>query len=148
MNYISKVGQPRKLVAMRTFITVVAIIALVFHVVVGCCAHHVHADCGGSHAAANAADDHAGHCHHKHKPHSSQNEEPKRDTTCDEPPCVFTGVSKLQFTPDLASVFCLFASSAVPSAQSMVVFGVERIDQSDHITLPVRIHLWNQVLLT
>jgi len=29
-----------------------------------------------------------------------------------------------------------------------VAFGVERIDQSDHITLPVRVHLWNQVFLT
>lgn len=133
---------------MRTFITLVAIIALVFHVVVGCCAHHAHAQCEGSHAVDNAADDHAGHCHHKHKSHSSQNDEPKRGTTCEGYSCVFTGVSRLQITPDLTSVFYLFVSSAAPSVQSKVAFGVERIDQSDHITLPVRVHLWNQVFLT
>jgi hypothetical protein len=137
---------------MRFIVTLIAATAFMLHFLWGCCAHHVHADEGVTCLnPAQAAD----HCHggsgHEspdpcsHLPDDSDSPCPGQHTSdCD---CIFlaaakTSVAKATFTAALPLAVELTSSPELSS--SLAAAG---IDAGGLIKLPVRIHLFHQVML-
>jgi len=140
---------------MRTIVTLITAAAFMLHFTLGCCAHHAHAaegtDC--PHRAKPAVHD----CHdddgHDHESPGSGDQSPCDSNPecpgqhCNDGQCVFmpagtTVVAKAAFIAVLPLVLAepdLFAAH-LPHATAA-------IDSGGLVALPVRTHLFNQVLL-
>jgi hypothetical protein len=140
---------------MRTILTLITAAAFMLHFTLGCCAHHAHA-AGGvvcSDSSQAEAHDHECHGHDGHESHGSGDQSPGDSgpecpgQQCDDGQCVFmatgkTVVAKASLVTVLPLVLVepgLFAAD-LPHATAA-------IDSGDLIALPVRTHLFNQVLL-
>lgn len=135
---------------MRSIVSLITAFAFLLHLWLGCCAHHGHATEGQTchlHAAEGASHDHAG---HDHGTDSSSEDEPGKSPgpaeRCEGSPCVFlkaaqSEVAKRAPTAILPVVASDFAASlsAAPSPSL--------IDTGGGNELPVRLHLFHQVLL-
>ena len=137
---------------MRFIVTLITAAAFTLHFTLGCCAHHAHAAegtvCSGH---ANVADHH--HDGHDHEtpgpcdqsPADSDSECPSQH--CNDGHCVFmaagkTVVAKAAFTAVLP--LCIAQPASVESISPLAAAA---IDSGGRIALPVRTHLFNQVLL-
>ena len=142
---------------MRTIVTLVAAIAFMLHFALGCCAHHAHAGEGHRSVAQNGAAklahccSHDGH-HHDGPDQGDEPQEPLSDSDCpeqhcEEGNCVFMSAGKtvLEKTSFVALLPLFAAESSVETVLSSL--NVAAIDSGGNSGLPVRIHLFNQVLL-
>ena len=140
---------------MRAIVNFITAAAFLLHFALGCCAHHPHAANGmvcPGHASVAAFDQnchcHDGSGHDTQEPgnqSSSNSEGPAQH--CSGPHCVFlaagkTVVAKTAFTAVLPQFVAEPAYSASLTALEAVA-----IDSGGLIALPVRTHLFNQVLL-
>ncbi len=142
---------------MRAIVTLITGAAFMLHFTLGCCAHHAHAAEGTfcSEHDQVAVQDHDCHGHdgHDHESPGSGDQSPGDsksdcpDKHCNDAQCVFmaagkTVVAKAAFMAVLPLVLAqpdLFAAS-LPHVTAA-------IDSGGLIALPVRMHLFNQVLL-
>ena len=142
---------------MRTIVTLITAAAFVLHFALGCCAHHAHAAAGAicSHhsnivVGDRCCHDHGGHSHDSpessdQSPAGSDSECPRQH--CNDGHCVFmaagkTVVAKATFVAVLP--LCIAEPVSVESISSLAAAA---IDSGGLIALPVRTHLFNQVLL-
>ena len=137
---------------MRPIVTFIAATAFMLHFLWGCCAHHVHAD---DRAACLNPAQAADHCHggsgHESPdpcgqlPDDTDSQCPGQHTS--DCHCIFmavgkTAVAKAGFTAALP--LAIAAASQLGSANSLAAAA---LDSGGLIKLPVRIHLFHQVLL-
>ena len=91
---------------MRTFTTLLAIVALALHLLLGCCWHHAHGsnETGGHQHAHDSAHvhlpswlctSHDEHCHHEHEHGDTEDGETTPHAPCSDPQCVYLVVSQL-----------------------------------------------------
>ncbi|MEX2176637.1 MAG: hypothetical protein WD872_19885 [Pirellulaceae bacterium] len=143
---------------MRTFITLITAAAFMLHFALGCCAHHAHAAEGSvcsAHASA-ANPEHDCHDHHGHgeSDHDSQQpgEQPAGDSEfpdhpCSDVHCAFMAAGSTVIAKDTyLAVLPLFVAEPV-SHVSISPPIAATLDSGGQIALPVRTHLFNQVLL-
>ena len=137
---------------MRQIVTLIAATAFTLHFLWGCCAHHVHANEGV--ACLNPAQD-ADHCHggSGHESPDPRGQLPdESDSPCpgqhtSDCHCIFmaagkTVVAKAGLTAALP--LAIAEASPLGSANSLAAAA---LDSGGLIKLPVRIHLFHQVLL-
>ena len=137
---------------MRTVVTLVAAAAFLLHFALGCCAHHAHAAEGVKVQTDDCCCHHG--CNHSGSSDRSHEQEPQDSDDsdcpghrCTDSQCVFMATGKTVVAKD-AFVTALPDCVAVPVALSSNVRPVDSaIDLWSLIALPVRIHLFNQVLL-
>jgi hypothetical protein len=137
---------------MRRIVSLITASALLLHVWLGCCAHHVHADQSPPNAldphghAAGAHDHSHGHAHPAADSESSQHRADPSDD-CQEGDCAFLVAGKTVVIFDvLVAPLPEFASDArIESAASSSVQAID--DPDDRQRLPVRLHLLHQLLL-
>jgi len=142
---------------MRTIVALITAAAFVLHFALGCCAHHAHAaeaaNC--SHHSNVVVGHHGCHDHdgHSHDSPESSDQSPDGSDSkcpsqhCNDGHCVFmaagkTVVAKAAFTAALP--LCIAEPASVESISSLAAAA---IDSGGLIALPVRTHLFNQVLL-
>jgi hypothetical protein len=135
---------------MRSLITLITAAAFLLHFALGCCAHHAHAAegavCPGHSLAANH--DHDGHNHDSQEPREkslSDSECPSQN--CDDGHCVFMADGKTIEVNDVFAVVAPLFAAALPSLGQISLLATVAIDSGGLIALPVRTHLFNQVLL-
>lgn len=135
---------------MRASISLMTAAAFLLHMVLGCCIHHAHAagdtpcrgECSKSPTHSHAEHDHASQSPHEDAPW----EAPRPGERCNEAKCVFVATAK-SLLPELvdAAVFPALANDlrALQHETPNVVF----VDTGGAFALPLRLHLFNQVLL-
>jgi hypothetical protein len=148
---------------MRLLVTLIAVAAFWLHMLLGCCAHHSHAATGKICALASTSADDAidhGHTHgHEHEAtgdgasdaHAPQHsDEPCGDhphNDCHETHCSFIAAGKTIIALDLLVVDLPTLASDAAIAQAAAASYRWIGDSGDHSRLPVRLHLFHQVLL-
>ena len=139
---------------MRPLISLITAAAVLLHLGLGCCAHHTHASAGNEcvipASLADAAADH-GHTHgHDHSVPDSNAPECPSDSHdgCHESHCSFLVTGKTTIALDTlvtaltpSTLDTVFPQAGTSSSTDWVS------DTGDHLRLPVRLHLLNQVLL-
>lgn len=132
---------------MRPIISILSCFAFLFHLGVGCCTHHSHAMGGSSRfcLVAMPADSHASHsCHHADSDKSTLGSECPGEN-CDHGSCTFIGASTAEMAKTTADGLAVVPFSKLPNllAKSQNPVG----NTQKFVFLPVRIHLFNQLLL-
>ena len=138
---------------MRPFVAFLTAVAFLLHLGLGCCAHHTHGSGGNERAIptpqADATAEH-GHSHgHDHSVPDSNAPECPGDShdDCHQNHCSFLVTGKTTVTPDtLVTALPPAAHDAVVAQRASSSANWIR-DTGDHLQLPVRLHLFNQVLL-
>ena len=141
--------------AMRTIVTLITAAAVALHFSLGCCAHHAHAAEGTiCHAKAKVAVQcHKCHDHGRGHDASEPNDTPPADSDsscpdqhCNDSQCVFLAAGKTVIAKE---VFVAVLPQCIEpgSLRSELLLEVAAIDSGGLIALPVRTHLFNQVLL-
>ena len=140
---------------MRATVSVISAAALLMHMWLGCCAHHAHA------AGESACAQHAGASHvhdalpcletqhddHQHATEPGKPQEPAEShDRCDGHACVFLKASQGTLDLDFSPAWIVEVVDADSPAKSLAVRYVDDSGGGRHI--PVRLHLWHQVLLT
>jgi hypothetical protein len=136
---------------MRPIVSFISAAAFLLHMWLGCCAHHAHA-CEGSacppHSVEAVDHSHADHDHGVNSPcEQSPTDSPCPAERCDGSQCVFVSVGKTELPQD-STIALLPVLSSTACAGLCTAHAVSVIDTGGLIALPVRIHLFNQVLLT
>ncbi len=137
---------------MRPAISLLTAAAVWVHLLLGCCSHHAHGADGNSftfhHAEPLAAEGH-GHSHdHEHS--GPESEEPQcpdnHHEDCHESHCTFLLAGKTTVAADsMVAPLPAAADLAIPQTASSASTWLR--DTGDHLRLPVRLHLFYQVLL-
>jgi hypothetical protein len=131
---------------MSRFVRRVALLAVLAHMLLGCCLHHAHVEAAGGGepmGAAGASHEHCGTCAHG-VPH----EKGRTDHPCNEPACVFVRPDD-RSGPELAAPLVVavwiepFWAGAGPVGHAIDAAGLG----SARCSPPVRPHLLKQVLL-
>jgi hypothetical protein len=137
---------------MRSIVTLITAAAFVLHFLWGCCAHPVHAEGGAAclvHAEARIQG-HDGSGHESHNPSGPSPNDSGSGCPGDHSSdchCVFMTAAKSTVAETV------FTAVALPSLPEVTLFGstsspgVVAIDSGGLIKLPVRIHLFHQVML-
>ncbi|MCC9608931.1 hypothetical protein LOC69_23910 [Blastopirellula sp. JC733] len=113
---------------MRHLAVILTITAMLWHAIVGCCAHHVHAEdacCQSTSGKSAVADDHHGGCGHHHavaEPDEVANQTPASEESdphshCSELRCVYvtTGSDEMPSADDCWSQPCYLETSCAIS---------------------------------
>jgi hypothetical protein len=136
---------------MRAAISLITATAFWLHILLGCCAHHAHAVDGSTRAfpfsLAEEVADH-GHSHGHSVPDSDTPQHPRGShDDCHESHCTFlvTGTTTVVKDPLVAALPAVTFGAVVAQAASSSIHWI--LDTGDHLRLPVRLHLFNQVLL-
>lgn len=137
---------------MRPIVTLTTAAAFVLHFLFGCCAHHAHAAegtvCSG-HAVTAEYDLHHDGCDHSSQQpgESSPGNSECPAQHCSEGHCVFMGTGKTVVAKAalhlVMPLFVVKPAVLVPLSAP----AASALDSGGLITLPVRTHLFNQVLL-
>jgi len=140
---------------MRTIVTLITAAAFVLHFTLGCCAHHAHA-AGSTVCPAHGIVENHEHSGHDHDGHSHDSQQPREQLPsdsecpaqhCHDTHCVFMAAGKTVVAKDtFSTVLPLFVAEATSLALNSPL-AVAAIDTGGLIALPVRTHLFNQVLL-
>ena len=142
---------------MRTIVTLITAAAFMLHFTLGCCAHHALAAEGTvcSDHAQVAVHDHDCHGHdgHDHESPGSGDQSPCDSKSecpgqhCNDGQCVFMAAGKT-VVAKAAFITVLPLCVAEPTSfESISSVATAAIDSGGLIALPVRTHLFNQVLL-
>jgi hypothetical protein len=147
---------------MRTIVSLITAAAFALHFTLGCCAHHAHAAegtvCSGH---ANLADHH--HDSHDHDGRDHDGRDHESPGPCDQSPadsdsecpsqhcndghCVFMAAGKTVVAKDTFTAALPLCIAEPASVESISPLAAAAIDFGGRIALPVRTHLFNQVLL-
>ena len=129
---------------MRFVISLTTAIAFLAHAILGCCAHHVHA------AEETTCSQHeavqSGHYHAAESPKDSPKDSPCPAERCNGSHCVFMAAGKVELAK-VTTVALLPVSTSDSIAHFRDPLGTTVIDTGGLIEPPVRLHLFNQVLL-
>lgn len=136
---------------MRSIISLITGAAFWLHVLLGCCAHHAHAAdkivCPNPASAESVGHGHL-HVHDHSTPDSETPDHPGGShDDCHESHCAFlvTGKTTIVLDTLVATLSAVPFDTVVAQTASPSVNWV--CDTEDHLRLPVRLHLFNQVLL-
>ena len=135
---------------MRSLITLVTAVAFLLHFTLGCCAHHAHAAedavCAGHGIVADH--DHEGHDHDSEDPCEKSPEHGECPAQhCNDGHCVFMADGKtVEVQDSFTAVLPLFVAEPA-SITPISRIAAAAIDSGTLIALPVRTHLFNQILL-
>lgn len=132
---------------MRPIIFILSCFAFLFHLGVGCCAHHSHAMEGNSRSrqiTTSGVSQGAHRCHHPGAGDSSPCPSAP-DESCDHVSCTFIGASTSEMAKTTTDGLTVVPSIELPNflAKSQNLAGITR----KIAFLPVRIHLFNQLFL-
>ena len=134
---------------MHFLVTIVTAAAFVLHFTLGCCAHHAHAAVGTvclSHAKVSLhAHDHDGHDHQSQEPCEQSPGCPSEQ--CDDGHCVFAVGGKAVEVNDAVAVVSPVTPAELACLEQISPLAAVAIDSGGLIALPMRTHLFNQVLL-
>jgi hypothetical protein len=142
---------------MRFVVTLITAAAFVLHFTLGCCAHHAHAEegtacCAHAKVAVHDHDchDHDGHSHDSPEPSDqspghSDSECPRQH--CNDGHCVFMAAGKTVVAKATFIAVLPLCIAEPASIESISPLAAAAIDSGGGIALPVRTHLFNQVLL-
>lgn len=149
---------------MKSIVNLVTVAALLLHFTLGCCAHHAHADEVSEFSGPETVvgQDHNCHCHGT-SCHSSESCDESAcvsdshcpaqgcpdcpGTHCNDGQCVFMGAGKTlagKNVPLVSIPLFVVTPIAIKSVSSEIATA---IDSQGRVLLPVRPHLFNQVLL-
>lgn len=133
---------------MKPAITLTTAAAFLLHMLLGCCLHHAHAAQETVCEHANeAGHSHAGHDHALETPSDqSHAEAPDSEGHCTGTHCVFLSGGKAPLTK-LTTLALLPAFTSEAVATLCAVTSIKFIDTGGLFEPPVRLHLFNQVLL-
>lgn len=132
---------------MKPAITLTTAAAFLLHMLLGCCLHHAHvAQETACEHANEAGHSHAGHDHATKSPDDdSHAEAPDSEDHCTGTHCVFLSGGKAPLTKvTTLALLPAFTSEAVASLYAISI--IKFIDTGG-LEPPVRLHLFNQVLL-
>lgn len=143
---------------MRFVVTLITAAAFALHFTLGCCAHHAHADEGTacndySIVAVHSHDghDHDGHSHDSPEPcdqSPGDSDSPCPGQHCNDGHCVFMAAGKTVVAKAVFMVVLPRCIAEPTSFESISSLATAAIDSGGGlIALPVRTHLFNQVLL-
>ena len=143
---------------MRSIVSLITAAAVALHLVLGCCAHHSHAEGGcasHSHAPRTAiAQGHSHGCphHHYHTVPVADSDETPADSEpspgeCNEGECAFLLAGKTTVLPDSGLIVPFLAPIDVTSATIELSRSRTCDDGGDPFYLAVRPHLLHQVFL-
>ena len=138
---------------MRPFVSFLTAVTFVLHLGLGCCAHHTHGSGGNERAIPTPPADvvtHHGHSHgHDHSvPDSNAPEHPgDSPSDCHQCHCTFLVTGKTTVVADTLVMALPAATRDEVVAQISSSSANWIRDTGDHLRLPVRLHLFNQVLL-
>jgi len=128
---------------MRSLISLVTTASLVLHFGIGCCAHHSHSHDGQVFGAVvNLDHDHGADERSLPVEHSGP-----ADEECQEPSCVFLAGVKITLTKDLAPAGTTIALTERPAQLDCGSTRSCRVEADTGDEVPVRRHLYYQVLL-
>jgi hypothetical protein len=135
---------------MRFLVTILTVVALVLHLSLGCCMHHAHGDS----RPASVPNECAGHCHH-HGPQAADHAEEGSDLPadcpaedCDEPNCSFIAAAQTVAPEPLVSISAAMLPLALSATGLPAELGYQaERDLAHDAALPVRAHLWLQIIL-
>jgi hypothetical protein len=137
---------------MRSIVTFIAVTAFMLHFLWGCCAHHVHAN---DRAASLNLAQAAGHCHgsggHESPdpcgqlPDDSNSQCPGQHTS--DCHCIFMAAGKMSVAKAVFQAALPVADELTSSSELTSSLAAAAIDSGGLIKLPVRIHLFHQVML-
>jgi hypothetical protein len=137
----------------RQIVSVIAASVLAVHVVVGCCAHHVHAQSSADDLAfAPQRSDHDHHSHdacdhHPADPVAPADDGKRCDHSCGQGACSFLAGSKIML-PDLAQPAGIVATDSATLLNQLTPSSVATDQILDRAIIPpVRSHLSKCVLL-
>jgi hypothetical protein len=138
---------------MQSVVALLTAAAFTLHFTLGCCAHHGHGAVG-AHSAAQKAHVHRDHNHghsHGHQ-HSAPESEPAQHPggshdDCHENHCTFLAAGKFTVVLETLSTMqpAVTLDVAFPPIASSSTSWLS--DMGDQLRLPVRLHLFHQVLL-
>jgi hypothetical protein len=142
-------------ITMRPLVSLISVAAFLLHLGLGCCAHHAHGGGEGpcefrtssTESGANHGHSHD-HSHDHSAPDSNSPEHPgDSHNDCHESHCFFLVSGKTTVHPDtlIAALPPLTLDASIK--QSVVPSANWRRDTGDHLQLPVRLHLFHQVML-
>jgi len=140
----------------RTIVCLTTALAFAFHMGIGCCSHHGHAEDDqtvqhqhDAHELATHSHGHS-HAHHDHANTEESSESPTPDSCphdqCEGGKCVFVSISKVdlsQLTHASLPVISLNELLGTLSANTLS----PEIDSGGPPKLPLRLHLLHQVML-
>lgn len=139
---------------MRSLVSLITAAAFLLHFFLGCCAHHAHAAegtvCNNPAKVAAHGHDHDWGGHESSGPCNQSSGDSDSDCPgqhCNDGQCVFMTAGKTVVAKDTFTVaLTLFVAEAAPLRliSSLVAAA---IDSGGLLALPVRTHLFNQVLL-
>ena len=133
---------------MRQLISLITTAAFLLHLGLGCGAHHAHAAGATACALPTLPADH-GHCpgHDHSVPDSETPEHPGSHDDCHETHCTFLVAGKTTVVPDTLVTALPPVAFDTVLAQTASSSANWLRDTGDHLRLPVRLHLFHQVLL-
>ncbi len=129
-------------VAMQAFVASLTAFVLFIHTAVGCCWHHAHCSMPSVSMAA--------HCchHHHHGDQNRQSENPCRDKVNCEGTCSYILPQKVKIeAPQWVAIDWLAVLPSLADCQIGARPSCEALASLPHPVLPLRTHLWHQVLL-
>ncbi|MFN0018608.1 MAG: hypothetical protein ACKVP0_10135 [Pirellulaceae bacterium] len=136
---------------MRPFISLITLAACLLHFGLGCCAHHAHAADSAKCEVLFSTVDHTGHGHshgHEHSVPDSETPHPGGShNDCHDSHCNLLATGKTTIILDtlIAALPMAVLDTVVGQVSSSSLTWIR--DTGDHLRLPVRLHLFNQVLL-
>jgi hypothetical protein len=129
---------------MRTAISLITAAALIAHFWLGCCAHHGHSHGDHTTAQLTAGADHD----HDAADHNSPADESDSDHDgCQEPSCVFVAAGKLVLTKDVTPLATAVVSTDSIAPLELRLAPTRRIETDTGQHVPLRLHLYLQILL-
>jgi hypothetical protein len=132
---------------MRQLVSITSLTAFLLHVLLGCCAHHTHAERPGDGALPSVAVGHRA-CQHSHASHPAPKEAPHAPgERCQEGDCVFAACSKVELAKD--SLLAATAFDVLRHAADLLPAPAARPRSDSHAAWkpPLRSHLLLGVLL-
>lgn len=132
---------------MRPFISIVTCAAFLLHMWAGCCLHHAHAAEGavGPQPAKSAGVSDGGRIIAQSLRGESPEDGPCSEEQCSEGQCVSLVAGKVELSKMTTDVLLVLCTGEVPKAYSATQSW--ELDAGGIAVLPVRLHLFNQVLL-
>ena len=129
-----------------------ALSMVLYHLLVGCCCHHAHAhpkDSGSHHdELAVACCSHHDHSQREGEPSDPAHSSDREHGGCDDTRCVFVVPNPGGATRLVSQVNPLVLMSFAPQpAAAALVTSLTREPPRPAAALPLRLHLWNQILL-
>ncbi len=136
---------------MRSVISLITVVALLLHVWLGCCGHHLHAGedsrCASDQHTCHAYGDHETHCHDEgnHSEEGPADECPGK--SCDESDCAFAMFGKTSLSKAWFAFGAWIAALPRWDVEPLQQFSATARIPTFAFSVPVRVHLLHQVLL-